>query len=592
MAHIFHGIKLAANSTAENMHFERLAADPVPLSFGRVWFNSTDNQFKFSSLDQGGAVTTNVFASAAELTAAVATLTANLAAEVSARTAGDAAEVAARTADVAALNAALATEVAARTAADATESADRITGDATEASLRTAAIAVAAATAASATSTEATARLAGDAAANARIDGVWAELDVTQAGAGLNTDGTYTAPLNTTHLGTSLSLKEADVALDAAIAAETATRVGQVAGLASGLANETQLRIDGDANLQTQLTAYINAAVTSNANADAAEAARAIAAEAALQAELDRTQATIGTDAQGNLIPITGTNYLNAVTTVFGGAFVLDTQVHNANVAIAAEVASRQAADVVLDAALTSEITTRTAADTALQAELNTTQTGAGLEASGAYVAPTVTNYLALATSLKDADSILDAGVKAVADRATAIESVTVPNLQSQITAEVNRAVAAEAAAATADAAAMATITSNLSAEVLRATAAEGVLTTNLASEVTRAVAEEGNLQSQINAVVAASGSGAAALKAGLNSGRYTYQSSTPALVHTVVHNLNTQFYSATVMVKGTDGVWRNDIMPIEDIDLNSYRITLSVAADVKASGQSNAQLA
>jgi hypothetical protein len=592
MSHIFHGIKLAGNSTADNMHFERLVSDPVPLSYGRVWFNTTDGQFKFSGLDQGGAVTTSVFGSSADLIAAVATLTANLAAEVASRTAGDAAEVTARTAAVTALNAALATEVADRIAAIATESADRITGDATEAAGRTAAIAVAAATAADATSTEAAARLAGDAAANTRIDGAWAELDATQAGAGLNTDGTYTAPLNTTYLDATTSLKTADVALDAAITTEVATRVGQVAGLASGLANETQLRVDGDANLQTQLTAYINAAVNNNTIADQAESARAIAAESALQAELDRTQATIGVDTNGNLIPITGTNYLDAVTTVFGGAFVLDTQVHNANVAIAAEVTARQAADVVLDAALTSEIATRATNDAAIQAELNTTQVGAGLEASGTYVAPTVTNYLAAATSLKDADSILDAGIKAVADRATAIESVTVPNLQAQITAEVNRATAAEAAAGTADAAALAVVTGNLATEVLRATAAESVLTTDLATEVTRALAEESNLQAQISAVVAASGDGAAALKVELNTGRYTYMSVAPALVHTIVHNLNTQFYSANYMVKDSGGIWRNDIAPIEDIDLNSYRITLSVASDVKASGQSNAQLA
>ncbi|EKD22690.1 MAG: hypothetical protein ACD_84C00006G0001, partial [uncultured bacterium] len=82
------------------------------------------------------------------------------------------------------------------------------------------------------------------------------------------------------------------------------------------------------------------------------------------------------------------------------------------------------------------------------------------------------------------------------------------------------------------------------------------------------------------------------ALKTELNAKRYTYISGAPALVHTVTHNLNTQFYSANIMVKGADGVFRNDIVPVEDIDANSYRITLSYAADVKASGQSNDVLA
>ena len=52
----FHGITLAANSWIENANFERLAADPVPVSAGRVWFNTTDKALKYSSLDANGAV--------------------------------------------------------------------------------------------------------------------------------------------------------------------------------------------------------------------------------------------------------------------------------------------------------------------------------------------------------------------------------------------------------------------------------------------------------------------------------------------------------------------------------------------------------
>jgi chaperonin cofactor prefoldin len=52
----------------------------------------------------------------------------------------------------------------------------------------------------------------------------------------------------------------------------------------------------------------------------------------------------------------------------------------------------------------------------ALQQELDDTQLGAGLEVDGSYIAPAVSNYLAAAVSLKDADSKLDSEIKVVAD--------------------------------------------------------------------------------------------------------------------------------------------------------------------------------
>ena len=68
----FHGISLANNSWIENAHFERLSADPVPASAGRIWFNTTDKKLKFSGIDGTGAVQVYAFASATELAAALA----------------------------------------------------------------------------------------------------------------------------------------------------------------------------------------------------------------------------------------------------------------------------------------------------------------------------------------------------------------------------------------------------------------------------------------------------------------------------------------------------------------------------------------
>lgn len=591
MAHKFHGISLANNSTADNFHFERLAADPTPLTYGRIWFNTTENTFKYSSINGVGAIEVNVFSSVAALTSSINTLTTDLSNETSARIAADTAETNARIAAINSLNTALAQEVSDRTAADAAEAQARIDGDTAEAAARAAAIAVASSTAADATAAEAATRAAADTTLGLRDDAIQAELDGTQAAAGLNVDGTFTAPLNTTYLGAVTTLKAADVALDTALTAEVAARAGADASLSSGLANETQLRIDGDANLQAQLTAYIDSAVTNNVNADNAETVARIAGDAALQAELDATQATIGTDTNGNLIPITGTNYLDSATTVFGGAFILDTQVKVNADAIAAETAARTLADTNFNTSLQAEITTRTANDVAIQAEVDAVEVGAGLASNGAYVAATDSNYLNLATTLKDADHKLDAALKSVDDRTTAIETVSIPGLTTQITNEVNRATAAESAESAARVSGDSTNATAILDETSRATAAEASLSTDIASETTRATGVENSLQSQINSISAASGSGAAALQTQLNATRYTYMSSAPALVHTVVHNLNTPFYSANIMVQGADSIWRNDIMPVEDVDLNSYTITLSESAMVKASGQSNAQL-
>ena len=68
----FHGITLANGSVIENLHIERLAADPTPVTAGRIWVNTTEKKVKFTGLDDTGAVVIHSFSSAAELTAGVA----------------------------------------------------------------------------------------------------------------------------------------------------------------------------------------------------------------------------------------------------------------------------------------------------------------------------------------------------------------------------------------------------------------------------------------------------------------------------------------------------------------------------------------
>ena len=117
---VYHGITLAANAYVENLVVEKLAADPVPVEAGRVWYNTTLRVFRQSTLDGTGAVVVRTFVTVEELTAAID-------AEVTARTAADLvlqgnldAETTARTNADATLQANLLAEATARANADAT----------------------------------------------------------------------------------------------------------------------------------------------------------------------------------------------------------------------------------------------------------------------------------------------------------------------------------------------------------------------------------------------------------------------------------------------------------------------------------------
>ena len=525
---------------------------------------------------------------AAEVTARTngdATLTAALAAETTARIAGDATNAAAVSAETtrattaeAALQAAIDAEAATRGTADTAlqaaidaEATARAAADATELTARIAADVAASAAASDQIATETTARLAGDAALNARADGLQAELDLTQLNAGLNVDGTYTAPANTTYLGATTSLKDASVALDAAIYSEVTARAAAVVALGSQLANEAQLRADGDANLQSQLQAWVSVQLAGNAANDLAEASARIAADAALQAELDATQAAIGLDTAGHIIPVTGTNYLDGITSVFSGAFALDTAIKANADAIGAETTARSAADAVFQSNLDTERDARIAGDLALQTELNTTQAGAGLEASGAYAAPTGSNYLGSAISLKDADFILDAQVKVNTDAIAA----NAASGSAALTAETAARTAADTA-----------LQAALDAETTARTSADAALTASLATETAAREAADTALTASVNAEVTARTAADAALQASVDTintklGKiYFLYDGASATSHVVGHALNQQFCNVTVVDAATNEV----IIPQSIVfdSANQLTVTLNSALAIK----------
>jgi len=627
----FHGITLANNSWVENFYVERLAADPLPISAGRIWYNTTQLCLKYSSFDSGGAVIVGTIGDLGSITAAINAVQTALTAETARALAAELAEQNARIAADATLTTNLGNEVTRATTAEANITTGYTTAVAGEAAARTTADAVNASTASDLVNTETAARIAGDATQTARSDAIQAELSLVEASTGLHVGGTFIAPVNTTYLNAATSVLNTSILLDAALAAEVASRTTTDAALASGLANEAQARAAADTVLTNTLQAYIDSAVTGVANTEAAETIARIAGDNALQTLINSTNAAIGLDANGHIIPITGTNYLNAVTTVFGGAFVLDTQIAATNAALAAETTNRTNQDTAFQTSLTNEIANRTAAVAGVQTQITSIEAGAGLEHDGSFVAPTNSNYLNTAISLKDESFKLDAALYAVSQAVTAIGSGNIPALQAAITAETNRAEAAEGAEATARTTAVATVAAAVVTEQNRALGIEGGLRTDLtaettartndiatvtglvnaeaaraegveagiqtaltaetanriaavAAETTRATTEEASLQAQINAVEAAAGSGSNALKLELNNGRFRYQSPSPAMTFVIQHNLDTSFYLPHLMVQGTDGVYRNDIAPIEEIDTNSFSITLTEIHNIRVS--------
>ena len=264
-------------------------------------------------------------------------------------------------------------------------------------------------------------------------------IDAVETGAGLQSDGSYSAHSGTHSINTASSLHDADSKLDAAILAEK-TRAEAA-----------------ESTLTTNVTA--NATAISGNTTDIATNATDIATNAS--------------DISGNTA---------AIAAEASTARAAETA--NAN-AISAEATTARAAEAANATAISSESTRAQAAEAANATdiadnltEITATQAGAGLGVDGTYTANGSANYISTATSLKDGDTKLDAAIKAEETRATAAETV----LTNDLATEVTRATAAEQANA-----------ADIATEAARAGAAEvvnanaiTVVAGDLATEVTR----------------------------------------------------------------------------------------------------------
>jgi len=242
----------------------------------------------------------------------------------------------------------------------------------------------------------------------------------------------------------------------------------------------------------------INGAITTLANAASTDRglvrSEFAAADSALNTRLtteegnvDTLEATMGAITMTTVAQtVTGAiNELNsgsaaAVQSVQDDLDIAEAAIVTNATAISDEETRARAAEVVNTTAISSNDTQVrsdfAAADLLIQQELDVTQTGAGLSATGTYVAPTTSNYHDTATSLASADMKLDAAIKTEESRAIAAELVN----NNAIVAEAITARAAEVVNANA-----------ISAEVTRATGVESTLASDIASNLTEITATQ-----------------------------------------------------------------------------------------------------
>jgi hypothetical protein len=159
---------------------------------------------------------------------------------------------------------------------------------------------------------------------------------------------------------------------------------------------------------------------------------------------------------------------------------------------LAQEVLDRTAADNTLQGNINSEATARAAADTALQGEVDAVEAGLAqelLDRAAAVSAEAADRIAGDAATLASANSYADGKITALVNGAPAILD-TLKELSDALGADANFAatVAGQIAA----------IDSAVTAEVARATAAEGAIASDLADEVARATAAEADLSASI----------------------------------------------------------------------------------------------
>jgi hypothetical protein len=258
------------------------------------------------------------------------------------------------------------------------------------------------------------------------VTAVQAELDATQVGAGLGTDGSYTAPVGSNYLGSAVSLKDADSILDTEIktvadnlAQEIIDRIADVDAEQSARENEdlTFLKLDGSrpmtGNLDMNGASVVGVSTVSSSTGMPLfidSPSSEVSINGALYVSSTSIEAShpldMGTHAITNLQD--PSNAQDAATKIY-----VDTAIANLVDGAPAllDTLNELAAAIGDDENFAVTITTGISN---VQSELDDTQTGAGLDTDGSYIVPVGSNYLDASVSLADADIKLDAAIDSI----------------------------------------------------------------------------------------------------------------------------------------------------------------------------------
>jgi len=348
-----------------------------------------------------------------------------------------------------------------------------------------------------------------------------------------------------------------------------------------------------------------------------------VAAETVLANQIDAVEASTGLTVDGAYVTKTESNYIDASTSIDSAVVLLDTAVKTADDrAVAAESAlgvrvteleedvggaTGDLADLVTTTKenLVSAINEVKVQSNATDVELTKTQVSVGLNDDGTYTIPESSNYLGTALSIKNSLIVLDSKIKTNEDdlateteRAGIAETANKDAIDvveastglsaageyvvSETSEYISTATSVHASTVALDAALKGTVDS-LASEAVDSSGSEKVGYDGKVGVQGNFSVLAGTVAESLDAIVEkvdTTVAEAAALKTAINNNKFTI-TTTSALNHTIVHNLNSEFVDVSYWIK-EDSSWQNGICGVTIVDNNTLEFTLTEAKELK----------
>ena len=539
----FHGITIANNAWIENATVERLASDPTPLTAGRIWYNTTTKELKFSSLDGGGAVNVQVVATGAQVAQVVSDL-------------GDLDD----------------RVVAVEGAYVKKDGSVAFTGDVDFGTKKATNLATGVANSDGVNVGQLNSAISA-------LGNAFNYVGVVEGGAGAGsaldletlttkTAGSYykvtTAGYFQVGAGAAFFANVNDglvfnTTAGVDVVDNTNSSVAGTSGyIAVTGASDTGFVVDIDTAFRTAVstnTSDIADEIQRATDTEGALASLSTTAKGNLVAAINEVSAAVGTEAgraagvEGTLASLTTTDKSNLVAAI-----------NESSGAVVTETNRAKAAEGTLGDLTTTAKGNLVAAVNEVSAAVVTEKTRAET-VEGTLASLTTTAKGNLVSAINEVST-------AVGTEKTRAEGVEGTLASLSTTAKGNLVAAVNE------------VFTAVGTEKTRAEGVEGTL-----GDLTTTA--KGNLVAAINEVKAAAGGGTDALRVKINDQRFTYQSPAPALSHVIEHNLTSGFTAVQVWVKGDDNVYRNDIVAVEETDSDTTTVTPTESRNVKVTIQS-----